>query len=80
MLVCGTATCRPHRRLKLFLAGCGKTSLVKYLAHVLGASFRCLNFHAGTTLEGIRVFVREAERAAEDGRADVWLFLDEVRL
>jgi hypothetical protein len=64
--------------------GCGKTSLVNYLAQVVGIPFRCLNVHAGTTAAAIEQFVAEAEEelrrdaSAKAVPGRVWLFFDEI--
>lgn len=57
--------------------GCGKTSLISYLARVVEVPFRCLNIHAGTTEEDILAFVGGCREAAAAG-GEVWGLLDEV--
>ena len=59
--------------------GCGKTSLVKFLASAVGLPderFRVLNVHAGIDKSDVSEFIRESELQAADG--PVWCFLDEV--
>lgn len=61
--------------------GCGKTSLVRYLARTCHAPFRVFNFHAGVTEDQIIDFVKEMKSYAEDPdrkRQSVWIFLDEI--
>ncbi|KAF0556640.1 e3 ubiquitin-protein ligase [Gigaspora margarita] len=57
-------------------AGCGKTSLIRFLSEVVNVKFEFLNLHAGITKEQILEFISEAEVAAE--KSDVWLFFDEI--
>lgn len=57
--------------------GCGKTSLVRYLARTCDVPFYVFNFHAGVTEEELVGFVRKRENEAENGK-DVWVFLDEI--
>ena len=59
--------------------GCGKTSLIHFLAHILGVEFRVLNIHAGVTEENITSFVEEAEKfAIANPDRIIWLFFDEI--
>ena len=61
--------------------GCGKTSLVRYLARTCHAPFRVFNFHAGVTEAQIIDFVKKMKSYAEDPdrkRQSVWIFLDEI--
>ena len=48
--------------------GCGKTSLVRYLATTCDVSFRVFNFHAGVSEEEVVTFVHEVEKEAEKSR------------
>ena len=57
--------------------GCGKTSLVRYLAKTCDVPFHVFNFHAGITEEELVSFVRKMEEEAKSGK-DVWVFLDEI--
>ncbi|CAG8527830.1 33218_t:CDS:10, partial [Gigaspora margarita] len=57
-------------------AGCGKTSLIKYLSEVVNVKFEILNLHAGVTKEQILEFLFDAEVAAE--KSEIWLFFDEI--
>ena len=57
--------------------GCGKTSLVRYLAKTCDVPFHVFNFHAGITEEELVAFVREMEEEAKSDK-DVWVFLDEI--
>lgn len=57
--------------------GCGKTSLVRYLARTCDVPFHVFNFHAGITEDELVTFVREREVEAKSGQ-DVWAFLDEI--
>ena len=58
--------------------GCGKTSLLKYLAAASGVQLVVLNVHAGTTPAAVLDALRRAEQLAEAELSDVWLFLDEI--
>eukprot|EP00741_Cyanophora_paradoxa_P020194 tig00000219_g19493.t1 len=57
--------------------GCGKTSLVRFLAKVAGVRFEVLNFHAGVTDWHIEKVIEAAEEQASTGQP-VWVFLDEI--
>ena len=57
--------------------GCGKTSLVKYLAKTCGVPFHVFNFHAGVGKEELACFVQSMEKEAANGK-EVWVFLDEI--
>jgi hypothetical protein len=58
--------------------GCGKTSLVSFLARAVGIPFRCLNVHAGTTAAAVEDFVAEAEEEVRGKGEVMWLFFDEI--
>ncbi|RIA84473.1 hypothetical protein C1645_742305 [Glomus cerebriforme] len=57
-------------------AGCGKTSLIGFLAKVVEVEFHALNLHAGVTEDAILHFMRESQEKAKEG--EVWLFFDEI--
>ncbi|RUS21593.1 hypothetical protein BC937DRAFT_92153, partial [Endogone sp. FLAS-F59071] len=57
-------------------AGCGKTSLIGFLANVAEVDFTVLDLHAGVSKERIVEFIENAEERASHG--EVWVFLDEV--
>ncbi|PKK80816.1 hypothetical protein RhiirC2_723487 [Rhizophagus irregularis] len=57
-------------------AGCGKTSLIGFLAKVVEVEFHALNLHAGVTEDAILYFMRESQEKAKKG--EVWLFFDEI--
>ena len=57
--------------------GCGKTSLVRYLATTCDVSFREFDFHAGVSEEEVVTFVLEVEKEAENVK-EIWVFLDEI--
>ncbi|GBC06772.1 hypothetical protein RclHR1_07030002 [Rhizophagus clarus] len=57
-------------------AGCGKTSLIVYLAMVAGAQFQILNLHAGINEQIITNFLNDALEKAEESK--VWLLFDEI--
>jgi len=57
--------------------GCGKTSLVRYLARTCGVPFHVFNFHAGVSEEQLFNFVYKMEKEATNGK-EVWVFLDEI--
>ena len=58
--------------------GCGKTSLVRYLANTCGIQFKAFNFHAGISEDEIIKFVTEMEIKAKDVGDQIWIFLDEI--
>lgn len=61
--------------------GCGKTSLVRYLAKTCDVPLHVLNFHAGVTETRIINFVEEIKKEAlcpERRKQTVWVFLDEI--
>ncbi|RIB19825.1 hypothetical protein C2G38_2141452 [Gigaspora rosea] len=57
-------------------AGCGKTSLIGFLAKVVEVDFQPLNLHAGVTENAILKFMSDAQEKAENG--EIWLFFDEI--
>ena len=57
--------------------GCGKTSLVRYLARTCGVPFHVKNFHAGVSEEELVAFAQQIENEAKSG-VEVWVFLDEI--
>ena len=57
--------------------GCGKTSLVRYLAKTCDVPFHVFNFHAGITEEQLVTFVSKMVIEAKRAK-DVWVFLDEI--
>ena len=61
--------------------GCGKTSLVRYLAKTCDVPFHVFNFHAGVTENQIIDFLEEMKKGAvcpERNNQPVWVFLDEI--
>ncbi|XP_046854892.1 uncharacterized protein LOC124447906 [Xenia sp. Carnegie-2017] len=58
--------------------GCGKTSLVQYLASTCGIPFSIYNFHAGRTDDEIREFVEKESDKAQSATGQRWIFLDEI--
>ncbi|CAG8495506.1 695_t:CDS:10, partial [Dentiscutata erythropus] len=57
-------------------AGCGKTSLISFLARVVEAEFHALNLHAGITEEIINQFMEDSQKNVD--QHEVWLFFDEI--
>ena len=58
--------------------GCGKTSLIRYLAKTCEVPYHVFNFHAGILEEEIIKFIRElVDKTKKDGLAR-WVFLDEI--
>ncbi|CAB4494063.1 unnamed protein product [Rhizophagus irregularis] len=57
-------------------AGCGKTSLIAYLALIVEVQFMALNLHAGIDERIIMRFTNDALKKAEKG--EIWLFFDEI--
>ena len=58
--------------------GCGKTSLVRYLANTCGVQFFPFHFHAGISEEEIISFIKDKECHARDINEQIWIFLDEI--
>ncbi|XP_028413793.1 uncharacterized protein LOC114536639 [Dendronephthya gigantea] len=58
--------------------GCGKTSLVRYLANTCGIHFCTFNFHAGISEEEIIAFINTSECLADKKKEQIWIFLDEI--
>ncbi|XP_022802189.1 uncharacterized protein LOC111339738 isoform X1 [Stylophora pistillata] len=61
--------------------GCGKTSLVRYLAKTCDVPFRVFNLHAGITEDQIIHFIQEVTKdalSAEMRKRSFWVFLDEI--
>ncbi|GBC14823.1 hypothetical protein GLOIN_2v1781959 [Rhizophagus irregularis DAOM 181602=DAOM 197198] len=56
--------------------GCGKTSLITYLAMMVEVQFLALNLHAGIDEGIIMRFMNDALKKAEKG--EIWLFFDEI--
>ncbi|RUS21993.1 hypothetical protein BC937DRAFT_90713 [Endogone sp. FLAS-F59071] len=60
-------------------AGCGKTSLIRFLSLVVEVPhFMVLNMHAGITEDQIIDFMNEAQKKAGDSSEVVWVFFDEI--
>ncbi|GBC14226.1 hypothetical protein GLOIN_2v1789429 [Rhizophagus irregularis DAOM 181602=DAOM 197198] len=57
-------------------AGCGKTSLITYLAMMVEVQFQALNLHAGIDEKTIMMFMDNSLEKAEKG--EIWLFFDEI--
>ncbi|PKY60054.1 hypothetical protein RhiirA4_550542, partial [Rhizophagus irregularis] len=57
-------------------AGCGKTSLIAYLALMVEVQFQALNLHAGIDEKTIMMFMNDSLEKAEKG--EIWLFFDEI--
>ena len=59
--------------------GCGKTTLITYLARVCEVPFHTLNLHAGVSEQNIIDFVTSLREQAENNlKQEVWGFLDEI--
>ena len=59
--------------------GCGKTTLITYLARICEVPFEILNLHAGVTKQDIIEFVSSLKVQAEKNlKQEVWGFLDEI--
>ncbi|RGB41527.1 hypothetical protein C1646_752089 [Rhizophagus diaphanus] len=57
-------------------AGCGKTSLILYLAMVVEVPFQILNLHAGIDERAITIFMDNAFKKAE--KSKIWVLFDEI--
>ncbi|XP_071798757.1 uncharacterized protein [Asterias amurensis] len=59
--------------------GCGKTTLITYLARVCEVPFYVLNFHAGIEMDTIIDFIHNKTKKAEENLdGQVWCFFDEI--
>ena len=58
--------------------GCGKTSLVRYLANTCGIRFCIFNIHAGISEEEIIKFITDKESDAKNEKVQIWIFMDEI--
>ena len=58
--------------------GCGKTSLVRYLANTCGVQFHKFDLHAGISEDKIIAFIKEKESHVKDVNTQIWIFLDEI--
>ncbi|PKY48629.1 hypothetical protein RhiirA4_525636 [Rhizophagus irregularis] len=56
--------------------GCGKTSLISYLALMIEVQFQALFLHAGIDEKAIIMFMNDSLEKAEKG--EIWLFFDEI--
>ncbi|CAG8842712.1 4540_t:CDS:2, partial [Gigaspora margarita] len=57
-------------------AGCGKSSLIGYLAKVVEVNYEPFNLHAGIKEQDILDFMDKAQKKADNG--ELWLFFDEI--
>ncbi|CAG8812591.1 24865_t:CDS:2, partial [Cetraspora pellucida] len=57
-------------------AGCGKSSLIGYLANVVEVNYEPFNLHAGIKEQDILDFMEKAQKKADNG--ELWLFFDEI--
>ncbi|CAG8500146.1 9201_t:CDS:10 [Diversispora eburnea] len=57
-------------------AGCGKTSLIGFLAKMVEVDFFALNLHAGITEEIINKFMDDS--LVNVNKREIWLFFDEI--
>ena len=58
--------------------GCGKTSLVEYLAGTCQIPFSIYNFHAGRSEEEVKKFIKDENDEARKAKGQRWVFLDEI--
>ena len=59
--------------------GCGKTSLIRYLARVCDTTFEHFSIHAGITVEMIiDVVMKKNHSCHQNPNQQIWLFLDEI--
>ncbi|GBC04618.1 hypothetical protein RclHR1_05780009 [Rhizophagus clarus] len=56
--------------------GCGKTSLITYLAMIVEVQFYTLNIHAGIDEKSIMIFMNDVLKKAENG--ETWILFDEI--
>ncbi|KAF0487085.1 e3 ubiquitin-protein ligase [Gigaspora margarita] len=57
-------------------AGCGKSSLIGFLAKIVEVNCEQFNLHAGIKEQDILDFIDKAQKKAENG--ELWLFFDEI--
>ncbi|CAG8503791.1 15158_t:CDS:10 [Dentiscutata erythropus] len=57
-------------------AGCGKSSLIGFLAKVAEVNYEPFNLHAGIKEQDILDFMNKAQKKADNG--ELWLFFDEI--
>ncbi|CAB5385552.1 unnamed protein product [Rhizophagus irregularis] len=57
-------------------AGCGKTSLITYLAMIVEVQFYTLTIHAEIDEKSIMIFMNDALKKAEG--AEIWILFDEI--
>lgn len=73
---------RVNTRLPILImgeTGCGKTSLIRYLANICGVAFEVFSIHAGTDEHLIKERIKEASHNARKlTKNQYWLFLDEI--
>lgn len=60
--------------------GCGKTSLISFLATCMEVNLKIMNFHAGISRDSILKFIRSANDLASKSSSSQlwWVFLDEI--
>ncbi|XP_028413787.1 E3 ubiquitin-protein ligase RNF213-like [Dendronephthya gigantea] len=58
--------------------GCGKTSLIRYLADTCGIKLETFNLHAGRSEEDTIIFIKKKEYDAKNTKEKIWIFLDEI--
>ncbi|XP_038050110.1 uncharacterized protein LOC119723500 [Patiria miniata] len=59
--------------------GCGKTTLITYLARICEVPFHVQNFHAGVSKDTIIDFIAKIRNIAEANlNQQIWCFLDEI--
>ena len=59
--------------------GCGKTTLVRYLAQTCQVHLDSINIHAGYTLEKLYIWLLEKNKEAmQSPKTEIWLFMDEI--
>ncbi|CAB4390800.1 unnamed protein product [Rhizophagus irregularis] len=57
-------------------AGCGKTSLIAYLAIMIEVQFQTLNLHAGIDEKTFMLFINDAMKKA--GKGEIWLLFNGI--
>lgn len=58
--------------------GCGKTSLISFLAICMEINLKVMNFHAGISRDSILQFIRTTNDLASKSSSQLWVFLDEI--
>lgn len=59
-------------------AGCGKTSLIRFIARMSNASLLVISIHAGVTRDILTKLIAEGIADHQEDSKPLWIFLDEI--